>query len=467
MTSPKEDDLMSTPETGNRTTQEATAPEPRGGVRYDVLVAMHATPTAERVREQVAAWVDEREDLSLEEDGEPGAIVVRRATRRGSTPALRVDGPLEANASDLPVALAGACLDPHAMLAIGVRLPAPKRNYQLARSLGRELAEHNDGAAFDPQEEALVWPRGRPRRVPPRPDREETSKVGLEWFLPADRWEDAPATLVRLLQSRCPEALPTRYGLWEPPPYEFDEDDPNAFIAFLLDNPDGDAFWLASRPSFGGSAFGPDIDVDPEDEAYKIAYVGVNFDGNVLEDDERWRETIVDLFVDGAREMGAFFAGAQALPGWVATRNNRLWATSETLLGGEDLLRGQLWQGLSPVPLWLSWFGGPYRDLVAPHLTPESLEEAAAHEPDGGNSLRRLLGRAPAPRPEEAQVRATADGLLVRLAENPTPRERLLTLPLPDELTYRPQPASVTDDGVVISGARPDDQASVIPGLGR
>ena len=457
---------MST-DTGNRGTEGTAAPEQRGGVRYDVLVATHATPSAEQVRGQVASWVEEREDLSLEEGSDNGAIVVRRATRRGSTPALRVDGPLDATAGDLPVTLAGACLDPHAMLAIGVRLPAPKRNYQLARSLGRELAEHNDGAAFDPQEEALVWPRGRPRRVPPRPDREETSKVGLEWFLPPDRWPDAPATLVRLLQSRCPEALPTRYGLWEPPPYEFDEDDPEAFISFLLDNPDGDAFWLASRPSFGGSAFGPDIEVEPGDEELRIAYVGVNFDGNVLEEDARWRETIVDLFVDGAREMGAFFGGAQALPGWVATRNNRLWATTETLLHGEDLLRGQLWQGLSPVPLWLSWFGEPYRDLVGRHLTPERLDEAAGHELEGGNSLRRLLGRGPATHPEDAQLRETPDGLLVRLAEQPLPRERLLTLPLPAELTYRPQPASVTDDGVVISGARPEDQAAVIPDLGR
>jgi hypothetical protein len=456
---------MSTPETGGTT--ETVAPQPRGGVRYDVLVAMHDRPAAARVREQVATWVSEREDLSLDESEESEGLIVRRATRRGSTPALRIDGPLDASADDLPPALAGACLDPHAMVAIGVRLPAPKRNYQLARSLGRELAEHNEGAAFDPQDEALVWPRSRPKRVPPRPDREETSKVGLEWFLPPDRWESAPATLVRLLQSRCPEALPTRYGLWEPPPYEFDEDDPNAFAAFLLDNPDGDAFWLASRPSFGGSAFGPQEDVDPEDEPLKIAYVGVNFDGNVLDDDPRWRAAVIDLFVAGAREMGAFYAGAQALPGWVATRNNRLWATSETLLRGEDLLRGQLWQGLPPVPLWLSWYGSAYRDLVAEHLTPERLQAAAEAEPEHTAGLKRLLRRQPDEPPEVPHAEERDGGLLVRMAETPAPRERLAAVPLPEELTYRPQPASVTDDGVVVSGARPEDQADVIPDLRR
>jgi hypothetical protein len=456
---------MSSAETG-RTTDDASPQRP-GSTRYDVLVAMHAAPSREQLREDVAAWVREREDLSIDGAPDADALVVRRATKRGAIPALRIDGPLPATADDLPVPLAGACLAPRSMAAIGVRLPSPKRHFQLARSLGRELAERHEGAAFDPQEDGLVWPRGRPRRVPPRPDREATSKVGLEWFLPAARWEQAPATLVRLLQSRCPEALPTRYGLWEPPPYEFDERDASAFVAFLLDNPGGDAFWLASRPSFGGSAFGPapDADAGDDDERLRIAYVGVNFDGRVLEDDARWLETVVDLFVTGARELGAFFAGAQVLPGWVATRNNRLWATAETLLQGEDLLRGRLWQGLPPVPLWMSWFGEPYRDLVAEQLTEARLREEAERNPPQAPRLRRFMRRRHEAPPEEPHVRAMPDGLLVRLAERPSPRERLVTLPLPPELTYDPRPAGVTDDGVLVSGARPEDQAAVIPDL--
>jgi hypothetical protein len=391
-------------------------------------------------------------DVEVATHAEPGAIEAPEG--------VTVDGPFEAEVDDLAESLAAAVLAPRWLVRVSAG------SAEAARKVGRKIAKLHGGAAYDPQEDVVYFPRGKPKRAPAQKPA-KTSLVRLEWYVGDERWPDAPAALVRLLQSRCPEALPTRYGLWEPPPYEFDEEDPNAFAAFLLDNPDGDAFWLASRPSFGGSAFGPQEDVDPEDEPLKIAYVGVNFDGNVLDDDPRWRAAVIDLFVAGAREMGAFYAGAQALPGWVATRNNRLWATSETLLRGEDLLRGQLWQGLPPVPLWLSWYGGAYRDLVAEHLTPERLQAAAEAEPEHTAGLKRLLRRQPDEPPEVPHAEERDGGLLVRMAETPAPRERLAAVPLPGELTYRPQPASVTDDGVVVSGARPEDQADVIPDLRR
>jgi hypothetical protein len=136
------------------------------------------------------------------------------------------------------------------------------------------------------------------------------------------------------------------------------------------------------------------------------------FDGHLIAADERWREAVVHLFVRGAEVFGAFFAAAQLEPGWIVSRNNRPFAQAESVQESEHFLRGMWWQGLPPVPVWLSWYGGPYRELVS----------KAVHV--GGS-------------PEEAEVEERESGIFVRLGPEPRPRPQLLPLPLPPEVTYR------------------------------
>lgn len=183
----------------------------------------------------------------------------------------------------------------------------------------------------------------------------------LDWFVPPSIWSDAVEHIVPLLVRRCPEVLPTRYGAWEPPPHRFDRADPAAFVDFVANSEDGDGFWYASRPSFGGSFTAPHADkyAGGEDEQFRIGTIEVSFDGKLVAADERWREAVVDLFVRGAEVFNAFFAAAQIEPGWIVTRNNRPYAQAASVQESEHFLRGRLWQGLPPVPVWLSWYGDP------------------------------------------------------------------------------------------------------------
>lgn len=103
----------------------------------------------------------------------------------------------------------------------------------------------------------------------------------------------------------------------------------------------------------------------PTREQFRIAHFAVDFDGRVIETEERWRETIVELFLTAAVELGAFFAAAPVEPGWKVNRNNRLWADAAT--ESVHFLRGRLWQGLPSSSVWMSWFGRPYRDLWTRH----------------------------------------------------------------------------------------------------
>jgi hypothetical protein len=425
---------------------------------YDLEIGVHAKPT----RDQIEAWAGQQ-DLTISSDGD-GLVVSTRSTR-GDGYLFSIDGPFAAEADDFAEELAGACLAPRWMMTVAVPYSVPKRAITLGRALARHLAETNDGAAFDPQEDSLIWPRGRKKRVAPRRDEEVTSRVTLDWFLPPTRWEEAPATLLRLLRRHTPEALPTRYGRWEPLQHRFDAQDSDAFVRFVLDGEDGDGFWFASRPSFGGSWSAPHADrfVKPEEERLRVANLKVDFDGRVLEQDARWREAVVDLFSAAAVELGALFAAGQVEPGWTVTTNNRLYSTTETMMqGGEHVLRGRLWQGLPPVPVWLGWFGAPYRHLVVPHLTEEALLDGGA--PSRRRGLRRLMTRQE-DRRVEPQVEQRPDGVFVRLGTEPRPVGELGGWPLPPELTYRYRPPFVEgpDGSVGTDPAQPGDEAQVIP----
>jgi hypothetical protein len=130
----------------------------------------------------------------------------------------------------------------------------------------------------------------------------------LEWFVAASRWRAAVDNIVPLLARRCPEALPTRYGAWEPPPRRFDLTDPAAFVDFVANSEDGGGFWYGTRPSFGGSFTAPHADkyASGEDERFRIGHIEVSFDGGLIAADERWREGSWTFSFEGRRSSERF-----------------------------------------------------------------------------------------------------------------------------------------------------------------
>lgn len=426
---------------------------------YDLTIAAHQKPT----REAIEAWATEQGfEVVAAADGH--SFTIRKAGRGDAGYICEVWGPDPAEPEDFDEELAAACLSPKWMLQVTTPYSMPKANFARARALARYIAEHSDGAAYDPQEERLLWPRGKQTRTPSRTTEQETSMLTLEWFVAPSRWPDAAARLISLLAPRCPEALPTRYGSWEPPPYRFDPVEPGPFVEFVARSEDGDGFWYASRPSFGGSFIAPHADkrARPEDERFRIGKLEVSFDGNLIATDERWREAIVDLFVRGAETFAAFFAAAQMEPGWTVSRNNRPRATAAMVQESEHFLRGRLWQGLPPVPVWLSFYGEPYRELVRDvlHRPPQPIER----------SRRGVLGRLTRSddvRPsEQVEVDDRRGGIFVRLSRDPLARRQLPRLPLPDELTYRERRAiEYPNGGRGTNPAQPEDRAAVIPDL--
>ncbi len=382
---------------------------------YLLEIGTRDEPTPERI----AAVVGDL-GLSVTNDGLEGEDGCR----------IEVDGPYAGGVVDSVLA---EC--PEAAWRMTVALTG---SAEPSLAYGRAFAQRvvdgcGGGAVFDPQFDRVVWPRPSPE---PPPEGTPTTRVELSWFVAPARWREAPGALIRALGRYCPEALPLTYGRYEPPPHEFRTVD---FIRFAQDEEKGSGLWRSARPSLGGGWSAPHAVglVEPDEEDRVVARLRMAFDGRALDGNPVLREAVAAMFASAAAELGAFFACAQAEPGWLETAAGQLVPTREARLRGNDrVLNGLAWQGLPPVPMWLTWFGGPYRELV-------------------GDTL-----------PAGAYVAPAETGVFVRLGADPRPNGEPGGW-LPPELTYVHRPAyRERPDGSISSDLpQPEDRAAVIPPL--
>lgn len=365
----------------------------------DIEIAAHLRPAHRDILEILAPWPE----LGLSGDldaGAPGAAVESR--RAGEVAVMmEIDGPFAIEPDDLDEALASAVLAPRWLLRLSLPASSSGRDFALARSLAIELARRRQGAVYDPQGAAILWPRGKRRRGRTDAAEERIRVVSLEWFLPASAPAEAlSAAFLAATRRLFPEAVPTRFGAFEPFRGKLVPGDDRPFVASweaARGAPFGEVIsWKATRPCFGGSVSFP----DPREQfrpagVRRAVRLSIGFDGRPLHSDSCWREATVDLFAGVARKLGAFYGAGYVRRGAIAKRGS-VWydGTSETWA----LQRSRWWLGLPPRPTWLGWFGTPYRERVEPALSrhgivaPEGILLRLGDEP---MDLDELAGRFP------------------------------------------------------------------------
>jgi len=305
-------------------------------------------------------------------DDASGGLVVERKTHDGFDYAFNVDGPLRVDQEDLPSAVVTAATGirwTYQLTVEGSGGPA----IELARRFARELAQRSDGVVYDPQEDAVVWPRGPKRKFKPEPAR-KTDLVQFEWFVRReDVASDLAALLFDLLRSYMPEALPRRFGGFEPLQGRLEEAGREGWIAawhaeaMLL-------FWKAKPPCLGGSMAGLGDDLIGAQHAgpHPVGSIRLSFDRRAFLD-TGWREDAVELFAVLAERLPAFFAHADVSRNVGYSRGNVSYEADTVTNPG--LVVRNVWMGLPSFPVWLAWFGSLYRSLIE-NAVPSHLAKA-------------------------------------------------------------------------------------------
>jgi hypothetical protein len=240
---------------------------------------------------------------------------------------------------------------------------------------GSFLAEKGKGAAYDPQESRIFFPHRIPlRNKTSRPPEIKTNEIGLEFMLPySSVTADTGAMLLAIFRKHCPEAMPTRFGDFEPLQNRLKQGFDEPFLEFWKKTTKveygSSFFWKATPPCFGGSIFFSDWRDTPPNvpEIYaRRHHLTISFDGIAADSDEEWRKTVIELFRALAGELKAFYAVCYVRRNIIVSRNSVMFNLNET----ENLriTHGPWWRGLPTVPTWLTWFGAGYAELLAPHL---------------------------------------------------------------------------------------------------
>jgi hypothetical protein len=350
---------------------------------YDLQIYAAVALPSEVIRALVAAA-----GLTVE-DTEPGmgTMTVLRGAKHKYSFTLAL--PVSIEPDDVPDEATAAALDASHFYELLVE-GSSSSEVPHATKFARRLADAADGVVLD-QQTGQVWSRGKLRQAP-RVEAGVVSTVEVRWYThtATDTGKAAEAWL-RVARHHLPEALPRRYGTYEPLQNRLDNGGDEAFADYVR-NADSTVYISPSRPAVGGSlAAGPTYGGNIQSHGVKLLAEPLA--------DERWRSALRRLFIDFADRVEAVLATAEVVRGvrWSGRSVGYDGNTERaTYLAG----RGH-WSGLPPYPVWWAWFGPDYAPLVSDHLPPDRLEAR-------GRAL--FHWRADAPADRDQLVGATTSG---------------------------------------------------------
>lgn len=280
-------------------------------------------------------------DLAVEKDDAGSLIVVRGKRRRYS---FTVSAPVLVDPEDIPDEVVAAVLAPTHMVEVLVEGSAASEIPHAIRA-ARRIATAIEGAALD-QQAGDVFHRGR-SRLAPRAEPGLVSVVDVHWYLRVGEMapERVARTFVDAARRHIPEALPRRYGSYEPLKKRWDDGADEAFVAFVA--AETDSVYMRGTSPVQHASIGRARDPHAVVSACSLTMFAAPLE------DERWQRSLEGVFVEFAKAVDAVYASGEVVRG-IEWSGRSLWygadAEHATYLAG----RGE-WSGLPPYPVWLSW----------------------------------------------------------------------------------------------------------------
>lgn len=287
-------------------------------------------------------------------DSRRSLTVVRGIRRRYS---FTVAGPDRVDPEDVPVEVTGLLLGARYLYSVLVE-GSTESEIPHALRFAKQLAATLNGVLLD-QQTGRTWSRSKSRAIVRPPRKTRVPMVGLVWNCLREQVPaDAPALFIAAAERHLPEALPRRFGDYEPFQGKYSETGEEGFTKAWLDVTSSMLFFSGSGPCTGGYLGGGPGQQFP-DRFWSMSLT-------LLAEPLRqapWRDAVRDLFTALADTLGTFYASAEV------TRDH-LWSGRSALADGQTemtvrTLRHQDgWLGLPPHPTWWSWFGSPYASVA-------------------------------------------------------------------------------------------------------
>lgn len=336
---------------------------------YDMTIFFESDPS-DRLPQLIAAEAD----LTIEL--EAARVTVHRGK---GTYCCSVGEPVRVEEEDLPDAIVSRSVSFSFQVDVLVEGSNPT-SIARTRKLVRHIVRSLDGVSWDPQTEA-VDPKAARRSAPSTPSG-LVNLVQIDWYAP--QREGVAATYLDATRRYLPEALPRRFGSYEPLTFRLDRDGPECFISEAKS--DQSLYFKGAQPVLDGSIM---VD-DRRGTRVSLSILAPSLD------DPAWRDAVRALFLEVSEQLDCFFASAQVI-------RNLTWSGRQVWHGREaesaySLFWREGWMGLPPHPVWWAYLGPQYSPLIDLNGPGVSRQGDAAFielstEPTDRDSLSRSLPR--------------------------------------------------------------------------
>lgn len=184
--------------------------------------------------------------------------------------------------------------------------------------LSRVIAKNGVGVIENPQTDEIILPSGV-KRVQPIEKTERFSLIELSWWFNHNNLskQDNINLLLRTIEKNIPEALPRRYGLYEPPKEKFTTLD--SFSNYLVENANESVVWYPTKPVDYVNFSIPEV-IGPMRVGYRFGHFSISIDAAVLKM-PGWNTAIERLFINISEVIQPFYGDIRILKNNIRSRS--------------------------------------------------------------------------------------------------------------------------------------------------
>jgi hypothetical protein len=236
---------------------------------------------------------------------------------------------------------------------------APEPGHKLLARAGLGIAKAAHGVVLDPQQDTVATPTGVKRWVSPGAD-EQAAVIALTWWCvegPLARGTGF-GELLEVLAATLPEALPRRYGLYEPPQHTYAETGRAHLLEFLDEHARGIGTVLYPHPPFASLSLEVPEEIGGSPKGFRSGRMEIQMDVAALRQ-PGWPAALSRAWRLVGRAVRPFYGDVRTLRGFRRSRG-RYWFGGGT---EQHPVCSWWWAGLPQGPVHAAVIGEPYLSL--------------------------------------------------------------------------------------------------------
>lgn len=280
--------------------------------------------------------------------------------RDGGTWQIVLSGPFEADPEDIPQEVHQDVPGARFLTELSIEpISAPSSALALGRKIARAVATAARGVVEDPQEDTITKGR-RVRRLEALGADNQARLISLSWWFTKGSLIDEHnvGELCECLERWLPEALPWRYGLYEPPQHRWDREGREHFRRFFAEHGRSMVVWY-SRAPVASVHFGLPATVGPSRLGFRSAYFRIDIDFAAL-GQPGWAHVVRHAWKRVSELIHPFYGDVRILSNYVRDRG-RYYSTIGTT--ESHPVCSWWWAGIPTGPIKAAVVGAPYLAL--------------------------------------------------------------------------------------------------------